>query len=131
MWSYFVELLAFIQWFIILFTGQRNQGLWDLQYAWLGYYGRVTATWTRCTTRTRSSAPRAATPRCRHLDYEEPANRLTNGLRFIWAIPALDRRSWSSPSPWSSVVLISWFAILFTGKHPRGMFDFSSGSCAT
>ena len=35
------EILAFVQWFIIVFTGKRNQALWDLQWAWLGYAGRV------------------------------------------------------------------------------------------
>ena len=40
-WGYLAEILAFIQWFIILFTGKRNQALWDLQWAWLGYAGRV------------------------------------------------------------------------------------------
>ena len=40
-WGYFAEILSVIQWFIIVFTGKRNQALWDLQYAFLGYYGRV------------------------------------------------------------------------------------------
>ena len=40
-WGYFAEILAVIQWFIILFTGKRNEGMWDLQWAWLGYAGRV------------------------------------------------------------------------------------------
>jgi hypothetical protein len=25
------------------------------------------------------------------------------------------------------VVIITWFAILFTGRYPRGMFDFVQG----
>jgi hypothetical protein len=25
------------------------------------------------------------------------------------------------------VVIVAWFAILFTGRHPRGMFDFVEG----
>ena len=40
-WSYFAEILAFIQWFIIVFTGKRNRSMWDLQYAFMGFYGRV------------------------------------------------------------------------------------------
>ena len=41
MWGYLAEILAVVQWFIVLFTGKRNQGLWDLQWAWLGYDSRV------------------------------------------------------------------------------------------
>ena len=40
-WAYLAEILAVVQWFIVLFTGKRNQGLWDLQWAWLGYNSRV------------------------------------------------------------------------------------------
>ncbi len=40
-WGYLAQILAVVQWFIILFTGKHNQGIWDLQQSWLGYYGRV------------------------------------------------------------------------------------------
>ncbi len=57
------------------------------------------------------------------LDYEEPANRLTNALRLIWAIPALITTIGLVISG-DVVTLICWFAILFTGTQPSGMFDF-------
>ena len=57
------------------------------------------------------------------LAYRSEADRLTNGLRLIWMIPALSSPS-SSASPCSFVLLVSWFVIIITGKHPRGMFDF-------
>jgi hypothetical protein len=40
-WGYFAEILAVVQWFIIVFTGKRNEGIWNLQQGWLGYYARV------------------------------------------------------------------------------------------
>ncbi len=58
------------------------------------------------------------------LPYEEPASRLTNGLRFVWAIPALLVAILVGIA-FVIVVCISWFAIVITGKHPRGLFDFA------
>ena len=58
------------------------------------------------------------------LPYEEPASRLTNGLRFVWAIPALLIAILIGIA-FVVVVCISWFAIVITGKHPRGLFDFA------
>src|SRR3982750_2723838 len=40
-WGYAVEIVAVIQWFIILFTGKRNEGIFNFQRSWLEYYGRV------------------------------------------------------------------------------------------
>ena len=56
--------------------------------------------------------------------YEEPADRLTNGLRFIWIIPAAIIGIGIAIAL-AVVLFITWWAILFTGKHPRGMFDFT------
>lgn len=124
LWGYFAQLLAFIQWFIILFTGKRNAGLWDLQYSYMGYYAR-TGSYTSLLF---DEYPAFGTdpgtaPVSTHLQYEEPADRLTNGLRFIWAIPALIIGIGVGIALFA-VVVVSWFAIVFTGRHPRGMFDF-------
>ncbi len=55
--------------------------------------------------------------------YTENANRLTNALRFIWAIPAMII-VWVLSIAGFFVIVASWFTILITRKHPRGMFDF-------
>ena len=62
-------------------------------------------------------------PMVQDLGYAEPASRLTNGLRFIWIIPAIILLIIFGIAM-SVVLLIAWFAILFTGKFPIGMFDF-------
>lgn len=124
-WGYFAEILAFIQWFIIVFTGKRNKALWDLQWAWLGYAGRVQgyANLMFDPYPVFGTAP-GPVPVSIDIRYDEPADRLTNGLRFIWAIPAL-LMAIVIGIAFSVVVFISWFAIVITGKHPRGLFDFS------
>ena len=90
-WGYLAQILAVIQWFIVLFTGTRNEGIWKLQNDWLGYYGR---TWGYLDLLYDDPYPAFGTdasssPVRQELVYEGPANRLTNALRLIWAIPAL------------------------------------------
>jgi hypothetical protein len=123
-WGYLAEILAVIQWFIIVFTGTRNQGLWDLQRAWIGYAGRVVAYASLLFDEYPAfGTDQSNVPMVFELEYEEPANRVTNGLRFIWIIPALIIGIGLGIAVFF-VAVVSWFAILFTGRHPRGMWDF-------
>jgi Domain of unknown function (DUF4389) len=123
-WGYLAQVLALIQWFIVVFTGKRNEGIWNLQQSWILYYSRVLGytdllydEYPAFGTDVGSVPVRSA------ITFEEPANRLTVGLRLIWIIPA-----------WLILVVvgigscvllvISWFSILFTGKQSRSMWDF-------
>ncbi|MET0325493.1 MAG: DUF4389 domain-containing protein [Ilumatobacteraceae bacterium] len=124
-WSLFAGILAFVQWFIVLFTGKRNQALWDLEYDYLGFAGRVNGySNLMFDPYPPFGTAQGATPAVLALQYEETGSRLTNGLRFIWAIPALIIL-WVLSIAFGVVVIISWFAIVITAKHPRGLFDFS------
>ena len=123
-WGYLAELLAVIQWFVILFTGKRNEGMFKLQNQWLGYASRVIGYYSLMfDPYPPFGTEEGATGVTYGLRYEEPANRLTNGLRFIWAIPAMLILAVLAIGAYV-VGIISWFAIVITGKHPRGMFDF-------
>lgn len=128
-WGYAVELAAVIQWFIVLFTGKRNKGIWDFQNQWLSYTARVNGYANLMYDEYPPFGADSAgvTPTRYAFVGEEPADRLTNGLRIIWAIPAI----------LISVVLLigalfvtiaSWFVIVFTGRHPDGMFRFVHGA---
>jgi hypothetical protein len=123
-WQYLAEVLAVIQWFIILFTGKRNQGLWNLQQSWLGYYSRVLGYISLLY----DPYPAFGTdpgnaPVRTSISYEASANRLTSALRILWIIPALIVGIFVGVAS-AVVTLISWFAILFTGTQPRGMWEF-------
>jgi hypothetical protein len=66
-----------------------------------------------------------------HLDYAYPdaANDLNRWLplvKWLLAIPHLIILFFLSIAS-LVVVVIAWFAILFTGRYPRGMFDFVEG----
>jgi hypothetical protein len=124
LWAYLAEFLAVIQWFIVLFTGKRNESIFDLQNQWLGYATRVYSYYSLMYDPYPPFGTEAGETGVTYaLPYEEPGNRLTNGLRFIWAIPAIIIMSVLVIAG-LFVALASWFAIVITGKHPRGMFDF-------
>ena len=125
LWGYAAEIVAVIQWFIIVFTGKRNEGIWEFQRSWFAYSARVTAyTYHMFDVYPAFGTDPGAAPMAVDVQNEEPADRLTNGLRFVWIIPAAII-GFGIAIALAVVLFITWWAILFTGKHPRGMFDFT------
>jgi len=123
-WGYLAQILAVIQWFIIVFTGQRNEGIWSMQRTWLGYYARVLGYADLLfDTYPEFASDEGAAPVRTAIAFQSSADRLTNALRFIWIIPAALLAAVLGFVA-GVVVLISWFAIVITGKQPRGMWDF-------
>jgi hypothetical protein len=59
-------------------------------------------------------------------DYVERRNRLTAFFRLILAIPLF---IWLYIYAIAAgiVIVISWFAIVITGRYPRGLYDFVAG----
>jgi hypothetical protein len=112
-------------WFAILFTGSYPRGMWDFAMTVLRWSARVQAY---------TYLQRDEYPPFGDADYpvlfqmEYPA-RLSRGLIFIkwlliiphvivlYILQLISR----------FVLFIAWFAILVTGKFPRGMFDFVTG----
>ena len=124
-WGIGAAVAAFAQWFIIVFTGQRNEGIWRFQRSYLGYAERVNAYYSL----TYDAYPAfgaawGSEPVAFGLEYQAEADRLTNGLRFLWIIPAAVINYFINLAS-GILVIVSWFAIVFTGKQPRGMFDFT------
>jgi Domain of unknown function (DUF4389) len=123
-WGYAVQFAALLQWFVILFTGERNEGLWRFQRGWMGYAGRVYGyeyllhdTWPAFGTSWGDE------PVAFGLQYEAKANRLTNLLRLIWAIPAAIILMILAIGM-GVILIIAWFAIVITGRLNRGFYDF-------
>ena len=123
-WGYLAQILAVIQWFIIVFTGKRNEGIWKLQQSYMYYYcrviGYVTLLYDQYPAFGTDPGP---VPVRSEISFEESADRLTSGLRLIWAIPAVIIAAVVAIGAYV-VVIISWFAIVITGKQSRGMWDF-------
>jgi hypothetical protein len=59
-------------------------------------------------------------------DYVERRNRLTTFFRLIMAIP-LVIVLYLYAIVASVAVLVAWFAIVFTARYPRGLYDFIAG----
>jgi hypothetical protein len=59
-------------------------------------------------------------------DYFEQPNRWTTGFRLILAIPWFIVASVYITAAFI-VAFLAWFAIAFTGRHPRGLFNFNAG----
>ena len=123
-WGYLAQILGVVQWFIILFTGKRNEGMWNLQRSWLNYYCRVLGYVDLLYDVYPAFASETGPAPVRNeITFEESANRMTSALRVIWIIPALIIGAVVSFGA-AVLLVISWFSIVITGKQSRGMWDF-------
>jgi Domain of unknown function (DUF4389) len=59
-------------------------------------------------------------------EYVEQRSRLTTFFRLILVIPQVIVLMFYAFAA-SIVIIIAWFALLFTGRWPRGMYDFVAG----
>ena len=125
LWQQVAEVAAVIHWFVIVFTGKRNDSLWQFNDSYVGYMARVNAyTGILYDEYPQFFTDASGVPvHYAHAPQPEPANRLTVGLRFIWAIPALFIAAGLSIAG-IVIGIIAWFAIVITGKMPRGNFEF-------
>jgi hypothetical protein len=123
-WGYFANLLAVVQWFIVLFTGTRNLGIFNLQNAYVGYGTRVNAyTSLMIDPYPPFGTEVGDTGVTYALEYEAEADRLSNALRIFYLIPAVFILIFVSIGAFVFIV-ISWFAIIITGKQSQSSFAF-------
>lgn len=114
-----------VAWFAILITGRYPRGLWDFAMMVFRWYARITSY---------VYLQRDEYPPFGDGDYPvrfEMAypDRLSRGLIFVkwlliiphWIVLYILNIALNV------VLFIAWFAILFTGRYPRGMFDFVTG----
>jgi fatty acid desaturase len=122
--GYLSGAISVIQWFIILFTGKRNRNMWDISRGVLDWQARAyTYAGLMYDTYPNFGFERANEPVTLQFEYQEEADRLTSALRILWAIPAIIILTIVGIGGYF-VTIVCWFAILFTGNQPRGMFDF-------
>jgi hypothetical protein len=118
--------IAVIAWFAILFTGRYPAGLRDLAVFYLRWRVRAVA----YTALLRDEYPpfgEGAYPAS--LEIAPPAgprNRVTVAFRVFLAIPQL-LAVWALGVAWALTTMIGWFAILFTGRYPAGLYQFGVG----
>ena len=123
-WGYLIDLLTFFQWWIILFTGKRNQGIWNMQRSWLAYASRVYSYYTLMYDKWPNiGAEPNGEPVALAFTYEASANRLTNFFRMIMIIPAAIVAAVVGIG-FIVCMVLSWIIIVITGNHPQGMWGF-------
>ena len=117
---------AFLAWFGILFTGKYPRGLWDLVKTFMGWRANVLA----YAALLRDEYPPFGTgpyPVTFEVDYPEQSNRWSVAFRLILAIPQIIVLALVLLA-WLVTVVIAWFAILFTGRYPAGLYGFGVGA---
>jgi hypothetical protein len=120
-----MELLCLFGWFAILFTGRfpaSMRGFALFIFHWwqnVGAYMMLQAA---------PYPPFGAEPYPLDLRVEpaEQYNRWAVGFRILLVIPHIVVLAFLALAQ-AIVTVIAWFAILFTGRYPEGMFDFSVG----
>jgi hypothetical protein len=122
-----VVLTTFISWFAILFTGRYPKALFDLAVMYFRWYARVTAYIVLL----RDEYPpfgggSPEYPVRFDVEYPEKLSRLLIFVKWLLAVPHLIILALLALVGFA-VYVIAWFAILFTGRVPRSLFDFVVG----
>src|SRR5690606_7462466 len=125
--------VAFVSWFIIVFTGKLPAGIADFQSLAIRYQARAYS----YAAFLRESYPAfefevsqtdpGTDPLVVDITAElEDRNRLTVGLRFLWIIPIAIYLWILALVAWFAMVA-AFFVVLFTGRWPEGLRDFVLG----
>ena len=118
---------AVIAWFAIVFTGRAPDGLMRLSAFYLRWRVRSSA----YVALLRDEYPpfgEGIYPAETDIPVAlEPRNRITVAFRPILALPQLFV-IWLLGIAWGITSVVAWFAILFTGRHPATLYEFSVGA---
>ena len=141
--------MTIVAWFAILFNGRYPRGIFDFNVGVLRWAWRVQA-YTFGTLSTDRYPPFSLERESDYpavLDVAYPA-QLSRGLIFVKLLLALphliivgilagggtyfiETNGWHVGGPWSGLIgllaLIAGFALLFTERYPRGLFDLTVG----
>lgn len=118
--------VTFVAWFAILFTGRYPRGMWGFTVKTLRWSANVNA----YTGLQRDEYPpfggSEPYPVAFQLDYPTRLSRLLIFVKWLLVIPHLIILYVIGAIAGIALV-IAWFAILFTGRMPRGLHDFVTG----
>lgn len=120
--------MAIISWFAIVFTGRQPRGLWDFTNLYMRWRGNAVAYMALLRDKYPpfGSGDGSYPASFSAGTFPETRNRWSVGLRLIYAIPQLIVLFFLGIA-WLVTVIIAWFAILFTGRYPEGLYTFGVG----
>ena len=119
---------AIVSWFAIVFTGNQPRGLWDFTNFFMRWRGNAVAYMALL----RDEYPPFGAGDGSYPvsfsagEFPETRHRWSVGLRLIYAIPQIIVVLLVGIA-WAITVIIGWFAILFTGRYPEGLYTFGAG----
>jgi hypothetical protein len=118
--------MAVFAWFAIVFAGTHPQGFWDFAAFYLRWRTRAVPyiMLLRDEYPPFEDAPYPAT-----FGVDRPVgarNRVSVGLRLIYAIPHIVVLVFLNIA-WVLTSIVAWFAILFSGRYPRGLYEYAVG----
>jgi len=118
---------AIIAWFAIVFSGNHPRGIWDFARYFMRWRARAIAYMALLRDEYPPFGGESAYPVTYTVEYPEAArDRLSVGLRLIYAIPHAVVLFFLGIA-WFITAVIAWFAILFTGSYPEGLYRFGVG----
>ena len=120
------SITACLAWFAILFTGRYPAGLRRFSEFYLRWRVRAAAyaTLLRDEYPPFGDGPYPATLEVR--SPSEDRDRLSVLFRFLLALPQIFV-VWVLGIAWAVTTMVAWFAILFTGTYPDGLYQFAVG----
>jgi hypothetical protein len=124
-YGFVAEIAAVIAWFAIVFTGKYPQGIYDFNAGYLRMISRVNGFQYLLTDEWPPFGGDEAPDYPVRIGVAPPLDeysRLKTGLRLIIGIPVYLLTIVQAIIV-SVCALIAWFAILFTGKLPQGLFE--------
>jgi Domain of unknown function (DUF4389) len=119
--------MAFISWFAIVFTGKQPRGLWDFAAFYLRWWVRVSAYMALLRDEYPPFGEGAYPTTCEITYPDRDRDRWSVGLRFLYVIPQVFVLIFVNIG-WFVTTVIAWFAILFTGSYPEGLYRFGVGA---
>lgn len=127
-----LNILVFIAWFAILFTGAIPRGMFDVmamvhRYQWrvATYYLFMRESYPPFEFDARADDP-ATDPARYEIEYPERLSRLLIFVKWLAAIPHYIALLFVGIAAFFAVV-VAWFAVLITGRWPEGLRRFVIG----
>ena len=122
------EIITVIAWFAILFTGRYPKGMFDFVVGIYRWQHNVTAYIVLL----RDDYPPFSLsagqyPVTYDVEYPERLSRLLIFFKWLLVIPNLIVLVFVGIAYYVTLI-IAWFAILFTGRYPEGLFRFAVGT---
>jgi hypothetical protein len=118
--------LAIVSWFTILFAGTHIVGIRQFTRFYLRWRVRALAYFMLLED---PYPPFGDAPYPASIEISDPSgprDRLTVGLRLLLVIPHVIVLLFVMLA-WCITTVVAWFAILFTGDYPKGLYEFGAG----